>query len=123
MQKAKTPRVTNAVREDLEAVAKVIEERMYISFDICLERILHIERKCDGKEIFNAYTLAGKRKSHSEIAEELAVVFAQEFASARLLPMRFDVDELEEILADHKGEAEYEWYCKTRKAMGETDHE
>lgn len=123
MNKAKTPRVTNATREDLEAVAEVIEERMYISFDICLERILHISRKCDGKEIFNAYTLAGKNKSHSEIAEELAIVFAREFASAHLLPMHFNVDELEEILVDHKWETEYEWYCKTRKAMGGTDHE
>lgn len=123
MKKAKTPRVTNATREDLEAVAKAIEDRMHISFDICLERILHIERKCDGKEVFNAYTLAGKKKSHDEIAEELAVVFAQEFVSARRLPMHFDVDELEEILVGHEWEAEYEWYCKSRKAMGKADYE
>ena len=123
MNKVKPPRVTNATREDLEAVAKVIEERMYIAFDICIVRILRIVRKCDGEEIFNAYTLAGKKKSHSEIAEELATVFAQEFAAARLLPMHFDVDELEEILADDEWEDEYGRHYKARKTMGETDDE
>lgn len=118
MQEAKLPRVTTATHEDLEKVARTIEKNMYIYFDIYPERIMHVVNKSNGKELFNAYELAGKKKSHNEIAEELAALFAQEFESARLSPMNFDVDELEEILATHMMEAEYEWYCKTnRNAM------
>ena len=117
------PRVTNATREDLEAVAKVIEDNMYIYFDIYPERIMHMVNKHNGQEMFNAYELAGRKKNHSEIAEELAVVFAQEFETARLSPMNFDVEQLEEILVDREMEAEYEWYCKTNKLMGKTQYE
>ncbi len=123
MQETKLPRVTTATRKDLEKVAQTIEKNMYIYFDIYPERIMHVVNKSSGKELFNAYELAGKKKGQDEIAEELAVLFAQEFETARLSPMNFEVDELEEILAERKMEDEYKWLCQDRKLAGKTDHE